>query len=191
VRARNAERRAAAGFSLLEVSVSLVLVALALLLAAELLMDAQVSFVAAAREARAEDPRLLASALRGDFGGAQGVVEAGFPGAWSAGPLTLAFGAPESPSGWARYRRVGLAIERERFDSLGGTPIRRRMLGAVTGWRWREDAAGAGLFELVVLYSEPRPPRWGLRMGLVEGLPSVVPRALRLSLGLRGVGGGW
>ena len=182
-------RRRRAGFALIEVVVSLALGAVALWLAADLLMEAQVGFVTAARQARAEEPRLLAARLRRDFGGAQGVVEPSLPGAWSSSPLTLAFGAPANPSGWARYRWTGDRIERLRLEPPGSETGRLRLLGAVRGWSWRETAPG--LFELEVVYEEPRLPRWGLRLGPSDLAPGVVPKTLRLMLGVRGVGGGW
>jgi hypothetical protein len=177
------------GFALIEVVISLGLGAIALWLAADLLMEAQVGFVTAARQARAEEPRLLAASLRRDFGGAQGVVEPSTLGAWSSSPLTLAFGAPASPSGWARYRRAGDRIERVRLAPPGSETGSRPLLGAVRGWSWREVAPG--LFEFAVVYEQPRLPRWGLRLGPAELAPGVVPQTLRLMLGVRGVGGGW
>ena len=51
--------------------------------------------------------------------------------------------------------------------------------------------AAPGLFELQVVYEEPRLPRWGLRLGPADLAPGVVPKTLRLMLGIRGIGGGW
>jgi type II secretory pathway pseudopilin PulG len=178
---RRPRPRRGAGFTLVELAISLLVAGLVLGLAAQLLGEAQLAFVTVAREQRAPAAHLAAHWLRRDLRAARSLA----PGAsWVAsdGPLWLLRG-----EGWVCYELRGGALVRTAYD-LGNLPgAARPILDGVASWSWRRPAAG--LVEVTILHREPLARLLRVRADLAR--PASETRALRLLVAQRGMGTGW
>lgn len=143
----SASRRARqAGFTLVELLVSLLLLLLVFLLAGRLLVESGRIFAAAGRELRAPDDELALRALRADLRG--GVPSGSWGADWSSEPLVLLEGA----------RAVAWATDGERLfraeaSDAGEPPVQRAQLDGVIAFRWRVPVPG--LFEVEIVRRRP------------------------------------
>jgi prepilin-type N-terminal cleavage/methylation domain-containing protein len=153
-------RSSAAGFTLVEMLVALVVLAVALALAAGLLREAAWTLAGAAREARAPLAPLAAATLRRDVRASARVAPhpLAVPGSplWLSDPLVLL----GHPAGRVVYALEGDLLVRRVLPPGGGEPRRRELLRDVTVWGWRLPAAG--LVEIHAAFAPPAPPG-GLR----------------------------
>jgi prepilin-type N-terminal cleavage/methylation domain-containing protein len=153
-------RRSAAGYTLVEMLVALVVLAVGLALAAGLLREAAWTLAGAAREARAPLAPLAAATLRGDVQSSAGVAPhpLATPGSplWLSDPLVLL----GHPAGSVVYALEGDRLVRRVLPAGGGEPRERDLLRDVTVWGWRLPAAG--LVEVHAAFAPPAPPG-GLR----------------------------
>ena len=153
-------RRSAAGSTLVEMLVALVVLTVALALAAGILREAAWTLAGAAREARAPLAPLAAATLRGDVRASAGVAPhpLAVPGSplWLSDPLVLV----GHPAGRVVYALEGDRLVRRVLPPGGGETHRRELLRNVTVWGWRLPAAG--LVEVHAAFAEPLPPG-GLR----------------------------
>ncbi len=178
-----------AGFSLLEVLLSLVLLSLALLLAAGLMSEARGMMGAAVAGLRSPLPGRLAGQLRKDAQGAAQLLPA------SIGPLPfwtgedlrfqpLGGGEPVSYS-WQGRRLLRVSREPE-----AETPTTEVWLQTVESWRWRRVARR--LVEIEVEYRVARPPTAGSTRLLADPAPTEMRREhLLLAVRGGGRGSGW
>jgi prepilin-type N-terminal cleavage/methylation domain-containing protein len=150
----------AAGFTLVEMLVALVVLTVALALAAGLLREAAWSLAGAAREARAPLAPLAAATLRRDVQASARSAPhpLAVPGStlWLSDPLVLV----GHPAGSVVYAREGDRLVRRVLPPDGGEPRERDLLRDVTVWGWRLPAAG--LVEVHAAFAPPAPPG-GLR----------------------------
>jgi prepilin-type N-terminal cleavage/methylation domain-containing protein len=153
-------RSSAAGFTLVEMLVALVVLAVALALAAGLLREAAWTLAGAAREARAPLAPLAAATLRRDVRASARVAPhpLAVPGSslWLSDPLVLL----GHPAGRVVYVLEGDLLVRRVLPPGGGEPRERDLLRDVTAWGWRLPAAG--LVEVHAAFAPPAPPG-GLR----------------------------
>ncbi len=174
-------RRRPAGFTLIELAVSLVIVGLVLALAAQLLGETQLAFVTVARENRGPAPQIAARWLRQDLRAARALAE---DASWlpSSRPLWLL-----RAEGWVSYELRDGALVRTAYDlaNLPGPP--RPLVGGVESWTWRRPAAG--LVEVVIVHQEPLARL--LRLPADLHRPASQSRALRLVIAQRGRELGW
>jgi len=170
-----------AGFSLLELAVSLVVVGLVLGLAAQLLEETQLAFVSVTREQRSPAPDIAARWLRGDLRAARSLSP---DASWvpSSGPLWL-FRA----EGWVSYQHVEGALVRTAYDASQIPVSRLSFLGDVVEWSWRRPSDD--LVEVTVVHQEPLARLLRIRADL--GRPKVEVRTLRLIVAQRARGVGW
>jgi prepilin-type N-terminal cleavage/methylation domain-containing protein len=169
------------GFSLLELAVSLVVIAMVLALAAQLLGETQLAFVTVARESRTPSQHLAAEWLRRDLRASRAVGEGS---SWvpSSGALWLLRG-----EGWISYELRGRDLVRTAYDLTNLRGPSRPILGDVVGWSWRQPAAG--LVEVSVVTEEPLARLLRVRADLRR--PATEARTLRLLISQRGVRIGW
>lgn len=118
--------RSAAGFSLLELLVSMALVLAALALGAQLLLEAQRTFALSGRAAREPLAGYAQAQLTADARNASGVA------AGPGGELLLT----GNPIGTLRWERRGDELLRTLLDPTGKVVSRRPVLRRVTGWSW-------------------------------------------------------
>ena len=124
------------GFSLLEVVVTLAVLAVALALAGRLILESQLGLVRAQAELGNPLPRYAMTRIRVDVEGAAS-VPAILPG-WRAAPLVAVL-----PDGGAvAWRQSGDELERLVLDGAGVAVVRHVALREVAGWRWRATAPG-------------------------------------------------
>jgi prepilin-type N-terminal cleavage/methylation domain-containing protein len=173
--------RSRSGFSLIELAVSLVVIGLVLALAAELLGEAQLTFVTVARENRTSAPTVALQWLRQDLRAARSV---GGGGAWvpSSGPLELLRG-----QGWIVYQLEGESLWRTAYDLSNLPGPSRPILGDLVSWSWRRPSTG--LVEVTILQREPLARLLRVRADL--GRPATETRVLRLTIAQRGQAVGW
>jgi prepilin-type N-terminal cleavage/methylation domain-containing protein len=132
-RLRRCDWRREAGYSLLELLITLVLVGLALALANGLLLEAAGRAEHRHRETLEPLPELAARQLVVDLRMARG-VETGLVGGWSRDALILL----GHPSGDLRYARIDDTLLRLQRVSGADPPWRERpVLTRVTRFRWR------------------------------------------------------
>lgn len=178
-------RRAAAGFTLLETLVSLVLLMIALFLAADLLMEAGTLLADSAREVRDAPASLILARLRGDIMASGGFLAPQGP-AWSSGPLVLT----GHPQGSVQYEWVGKDLHRSVLDAFGNPDDEAVVWRGLTDWAWRPVPGWtAQLVEIDVSYRRfavPRSPlpnlprNRGPRSQTVSETLLVAPRAYGL-----------
>lgn len=173
-------RRRPAGFTLLELAISLAVATLLFLLAAQLLRAAHLVFLDAGREAIDPEPRLAAAMLRRDVRESIGAAPAAAPD----DPLVLYLPG----GGSVRYERDGPQLLRIRLDAGGGEVSRRVALAPLAAWSWREPQPG--LLE-VTLVTVDHPMTRSLQVAHPERLAAapqpVVTRVLASRrLGRRG-----
>jgi len=172
-------RRAAAGFSLLELTISFLILIVALALAAQLLLAAQRQLIRGSARLVAPPAALWAEQLRLDASTATAVAAAG--STWRASPLELAYGDGRR----VRYRNDDRRLLRQAWRQGEATPSSGRpMVASVDGFHWRVLPGGLRpLLEVEVVYRRP---------GLVSstrrgGPPRLDRRTVRVAL--RDVGG--
>jgi prepilin-type N-terminal cleavage/methylation domain-containing protein len=173
--------RSQGGFSLIELAVSLVVIGLVLALAAQLLGEAQLTFVTVARENRTSAPAIALQWLRQDLRAARSV---GGGASWvpSSGPLELLRG-----QGWIVYQLEGESLRRTAYDLSNLPGPARPILGDVVSWSWRRPSSG--LVEVTVLQREPLARLLRVRADLAR--PASETHALRLTIAQRGQAVGW
>jgi prepilin-type N-terminal cleavage/methylation domain-containing protein len=183
------EGRRQAGYTLLEMVVTLAVVAAALYLAAGMLREAHLLAAAAGRQLQDPLAGQLASRLRADVQGARAVASPALPrlaAPWSAAPLCL---SEARNSGLLCWQAVGGELQR-RVVGEAGERAEETWLRSLVEWRWRQPSPG--LLDLEVSYwRAPQPGEWRL-----AGSPRPPPQFLateRLRLALRGGGrrSGW
>lgn len=170
-----------AGFSLLELAISLVIIVLVLGLAAQLLGETQLAFVTVARENRAPAPELAARWLRRDLRASRALSEGA---SWvpSGAPLWLLRG-----DGWVSYELRERTLVRTAYDLANLPGPSRALLDGVVSWTWRRPAAG--MVEVVLVHEEPLARLLRVRADLRRSASEL--RTLRLLLAQRGVELGW
>lgn len=175
---RSTARNGKAGFSLLELLFTLVIVSLALAIAAHLMIEAQRRATIEQRRALEPVVAIALKQLRGDVTAA--VDASGRSEDGEALTLTL-------PSGVVVYELVAGELVR----SLDGLPGRRVLLRDVTELTWRRQGGARPLLEIDLEYVTTR----STGPEVAAGRRVTVPRGLErrtLHLALRGGGGvGW
>ncbi len=173
--------RRQAGFSLLELAVSLVVIALVLALATQLLGETQLAFVTVARENRAPSQHLAAEWLRRDLRASRALGEGA---SWvpSSAALWLLRG-----EGWVSYELRGRDLVRTAYDLTNLRGPSRPILGDVVGWSWRQPSTG--LVEVSVVTEEPLARLLRVQADLRRSATET--RTLRLFIAQRGVRMGW
>jgi len=171
------------GFGLLELVVSMALLAVALLLVAQLLKQSQVVFLNTTRGAVDPVPGFAVTLLRRDIRQARTVDFAGPD--WTGSDLTL---QPAAPG--ITVERVVYRWSSDRLERLDpGRVEPRTLLTGVSVWRWRE--VSPGLLEFEVRYQVSAQP-----LARVLGRPMQMggdggsSRKVRMRLALRSPGGG-
>jgi prepilin-type N-terminal cleavage/methylation domain-containing protein len=178
-------RERAAGFTLVELLVSLVLFALAATLAAQLLLEAQQSLVDSAAAVCDPAVPLVDALLRADVQGA--ATFAVVPGTDGGTELWLAGGPP----GTLLYRRVGDELRRVLVPAGGHPPVESAVLHGATGWSCATIAPG--LLRLEFSYRRaahrrgPLPLLPGNRGPAAEDRREALPLAPRCA----GLGDSW
>jgi prepilin-type N-terminal cleavage/methylation domain-containing protein len=177
----------AAGFTLIELTISLAILLFALALAAQILMETAQLFADSERQNRATSAPEAISRLRGDVLGATTFsITLHHDGTMDR---LFLFGHPE---GTVAYELLGGQLVRSVIAGSAppspGTPLWQ----GVTGWTARALPAGGPLLDVEIDYLEPRAPRL---LALLPGVgpPLILPRTQRLFLLPRGagLGGGW
>ena len=170
-------RRRAAGFSLVEMLVALVILLIGLALAAEIGVRARAILARSVRDALRPPIAAVLARLRTDVQGADDFV---WPiltdrSGWTEEPLSL-----RTAQGEVLYRSVFGTIERATFDTTGIQTGRLPLMRDGATWHWRP--VGSGLVEVSIAYlAEP-------------GAPGEAGKAIRretLRLTLRGAPGRW
>jgi len=152
------ELKAQAGFTLVELLVSLVITMLALALAAQVLMESSQMLVDAAAEQADAPMPLVVARLRGDVRAAASFqIIAGLNGE----PALLLEG---HPAGAVVYERVGEQLRRTVLDGSGDVLGSATALRGVTGWSCLP--AGPGLLAVTLAHR-----RSALRRGPLPALP--------------------
>jgi prepilin-type N-terminal cleavage/methylation domain-containing protein len=149
-----AELKAQAGFTLVELLVSLVITMLALALAAQVLMESSQMLVDAAAEQADAPMPLVVARLRGDVRAAASFQVVG---------STLLLEG--HPAGAVVYERVGEELRRTVLDGSGGVLGSAPALRGVTGWSC--FPAGPGLLGVNLVHR-----RSALRRGPLPALPA-------------------
>jgi prepilin-type N-terminal cleavage/methylation domain-containing protein len=173
--------RSPRGFSLIELAVSLVVMGLVLALAAQLLGEAQLTFVTVARENRTSAPAVALQWLRQDLRAARSVA-GGASWVPSSGPLSLLRG-----EGWIVYDLDREALRRTAYDLSNLPGPARPVLADVVSWSWRRPSSG--LVEVTILQREPLARLLRVRADLAR--PASETRAFRLTIAQRGRAVGW
>ncbi len=181
------DRRRTAGFSLLELLFSLAILSIAMSIAAQLLLEAQLRLAHSAERALDPQSTLALKLLRADIRAS--VAVSATDSEWSWDPLSLV----GHPVGSVRYQKVGSDLVR-RIGGMGGQPSSERtVLRDVTVWRWRIDpTAPLQLVEIELGHRET--PRLGSFSAGGERIAIVpITRRHRVAASPRRAGGkdGW
>lgn len=175
-----------AGYSLLELVVSTLVLAVVLMVAARLLLESQWMFLRSASEANNPDVGLALTQIRNDLRASSSVR---FPASrWSPTGLDLL----GHPAGELRYQTRGDTLERIVFDDGGLELGRRPVLRGIVRWRWRQ--VGAGLVDIELSHASRRAPRGTNLVAPPNRRPGVVEETSHLlRIALRGAktGRGW
>lgn len=147
-----------AGFTLVELLVSMVITMLALALAAQVLMESSQMLVDAAAEQADAPMPLVVARLRGDVRAAASFQIVAGPD----GPALLLEG---HPAGAVVYERVGEELRRTVLDGSGGVLGSAPALRSITDWSC--FPAGPGLLGVSLAHR-----RSGLRRGPLPALPA-------------------
>jgi len=180
---------AQAGFTLLEMVVTLLLVGVSLFLAAGMLQEAQVLSAGATRKLQDPLGALAVTRLRSDVQGSRAVLSPSLPLLWTGDPLSLSGYYPETILTW-RLREGRL--ERILSDAASGEVLSTQVwLSGTASWRWR--LVDRSLVDVEVAWH--RAPE--LASYALDGRPGSRPTevlevdGLRLALRGRGWGVGW
>lgn len=181
-------RRAAAGFTLLELVVALAVLALATMIASRLLLESQLRLAHAARRALDPAATIALEQVRADVRASAGVPARDFE--WSWEPLVLA----GHPAGEVRYRKLGADLVREIYAGGGALPSSERVVvRGVKVWRWRRlRGVPLPLVEIELGFRET--PRLGLLAAAGQRAAEVSTlRSRRVVVSPRQAGGkrGW
>lgn len=168
------------GFTLLELLVSLLLVALILALAVGLLREVQWTFLRTGREMVEPIPQMVAQLLRHDVRAARRVAD---PDPWGGpgGPVDLVL--PDGSR--VRYEVLDGALVRTLFDPAGEEVGGRSLLPRVAIWRWLELTPGLVEFEIGYPRVRQSPTRRPGPARLRQGTPYLQSIHLRLALRAR------
>lgn len=135
-----------AGFSLLELIVSLLLLLLIFALAAQLLVESARIHASAARELRTTEDQFALRTLRADL--RSGVPAGAWSDQWTSEPLVLREGA--RAIAWAADSERLIRAEAHEEDA---TPVERVQLDGVLAFRWRVPVPG--LFDIEIVRRRP------------------------------------
>lgn len=165
------------GFTLLEMLVSLVIVALIMALAMQVLLETQIIFKRAENELGRPVTQLFTRLLRRDAQGSKRIWPSRTT--WTIEPLML-----EALDGtWVRYERDTGQVIRVLLDKSNQVANRRTLLRDVTYLQWKQPTAG--LLEVEIGYRRPKTPDTALAPGLArlrEGGYEVDTLSLRFAL---------
>jgi prepilin-type N-terminal cleavage/methylation domain-containing protein len=174
-------RSGRAGFTLIELSISLAILLIALALASQLLMETAQLFAESSGESLNAPVPLLIARIRGDVQGSTGVVPI-----YDAGVLVRV--DVQGRDGRIYYEKMGVALYRT-FEPWDGSPPRTALLWpGVTGWSC-DRLEPKGLILLEVTYRRrstphtPLPTLPALRGPLTETLTQrmfLLPRGAGL-----------
>ncbi|HSM13368.1 MAG TPA: prepilin-type N-terminal cleavage/methylation domain-containing protein [Thermoanaerobaculia bacterium] len=139
------QRRAQAGFTLVELAVSTLLLLLVLVIAHGLLVESARILRASAERALRPEARLALRQLGRDIRAAPPRSTGPL---WTSAPLDLAL-----PEGVGRWERAGESLVRRRFAPDGSNLGARPMLDDVVAFRWRTPVPG--LLEVEVVRRAP------------------------------------
>lgn len=174
---RRPSGRRAAGFSIVELLVALVILLIGLALAAEVGVRARALLARSVRDGIRPPIAAVLGRLRTDVQGAASFdpPTAAAPSGWSEEGLVL-----RGERGTVVYRMESRVLERVVLDVAGAETARLPLVRDGAGWRWRP--IDSGLLEISILYlAEP-------------GASGAAGRAVRhdtLRLALRGVPARW
>jgi prepilin-type N-terminal cleavage/methylation domain-containing protein len=168
------------GFSLLELTIATLVLGVALLLAAQGLLETQRILAGAQRHLASGSTDYAAALLRRDARSARRVF--GSSTAWAAGALRLEAAGGDQ----VEYRLDATALERIRRDPGGALRSRQVVARGVAGFRWQ---AGAGLLEVELALAPPPPRARVLRRGGAPLFPA--PARERITVALRGTPRTW
>ena len=174
------------GFTLVEISIALVLLMLALLLAAQLLMETSQLFAETSGESTDTPVPLVISRIRGDVQGAAGA----YPEVAEDGSL-IAVTMVGGPVGRIVYTKQGLDLVRTVVPEGGAPPGPPAVLWrGVTGWSCRlvPGASGINLLDLAITYRRRTTPHTPLAVLPAYRGPAVEELTQRLFLLPRGGG---
>jgi prepilin-type N-terminal cleavage/methylation domain-containing protein len=178
-----------AGFTLIEASVALAVVAVALFLAAGMLREAHVLAAAAGRQLHDPLAGQLAARLRADLQAADRLAPPTPiwpPWAWTSEPLCLA-GARSG--GLLCWQPLGAELHRRTMED-GASRADEIWLKTLAGWRWRQAAPGLVDLE-VTFFRAADAGRWRLAGAPAPPPPLLATDRLRLALRGAGRGSGW
>lgn len=170
------EPRGAAGFSVLELVVTMAVVAIALALVGRLLLESQLGLLRAQAELGNPLPRYALARLRSDVQGALD-VPAILPG-WRSSPLLLSGDGQR-----VAWRRDGDDLERVILDAAGNPEVRHVALRDVADWRWRVVAPG--LVDVELVYRSRDTSRLPLVGVARTWAPPTIERSAWIRVGLR------
>ncbi len=175
-------RRAASGFTVIEAVVSLALMSLFMLLAAQLLRDTQLATLATRRAALDPTPQHIAQQLRNDLHRAGGTVRlrGSASALWSRDALTLRL----PTGGIVRYEKTADQVSRYLRDAGGSLVGERPLLRGVVSWRWLQ--LSPDLVEVEVGYRR-RPD--GDALDRQPGVDRSTIEILRMRVAMRAVPG--
>ncbi len=168
----------AAGFTLIEVVVTLGVLAIGLALASRLLIESQLGLVRTSAELGNPMPRYALSLLRSDLEQAT-AAPAALPVWWST-PLLLT-NARGDRVAW--LRTDGEELERVVVDPSGAALARHVVLRDVVEWRWRETAPR--LYDVDLVYRARDTSRVPLADVPRSWSPPTVERGVWMRVGLR------
>lgn len=178
----------AAGFTVLEMLVSFVVLAVAMTIASSLLLESQRRLAHSARRALEPTAAIALDQIRADVRASRGILASDFEWTWD--PLVLS----GHPAGTVRYEKRGAELVRRIFDRYG-TPqgSGRVILLEVTVWRWRLDRTAPLPLAEIELGHRETPPLGRLAAGGQREAPISLNRSHLISVSPRQAGGkrGW
>ncbi len=182
-----ARRKGAAGFSVLELLVSFVVLAIAMTLASELMLESQARLAHAARQAMDPVADLTLKQIRADVRASTQVAASDHEWNWT--PLILT----GHPVGAVQYEKIGTDLVRKIAGTAAAPGGQRVVMQHVRVWRWRVSQ-GVPLPLIEIELAHRVTPRLGLlsAAGRREA-PILESRSHRVAVSPRRVAGrsGW